>query len=90
MKVFKQHSNYFGHLVFHLQKPTAGTVCVFCYHLQTIIIFLPDKEAINSSELSALFAALQQATYHNNVSIYYDGCKDFTVMVSVGNRENIK
>jgi hypothetical protein len=89
-KVFKQHNNYFSHLVFHLHKPTTVAVRVFCYHLQIIIIFLPGKKAIYSSELSALFAALQQSTYHNNVSICYDGCKDFTVMVSAGNRENIK
>ena len=88
--MFKQHSKYFGHLLFHLQKPTALIVHVFCYHLQIIINFLRDKETINSSELSALFTALQQATYQNNVSIYYDGYKDFTVTVSVCNTENIK
>ena len=89
-KLFKQHSKYFGQLLFHLQKPTALIVRVFCYHLQIIIIFLLDKEKINSSDLSAFFAALQQATYQNNLSIYYDGYKDFTVTVSACNRENIK
>jgi hypothetical protein len=78
MKLFKQHSKYFGHLAFHLQKPTAVVVRVFSYHLQIFIIFLLEKEAINCSELSALFAALQQVTYHNNVTIYYDVYKDFT------------
>jgi len=58
--------------------------------LQIIIVFLPDREAANSSELSAPFAGLQQAKYNGNVSIYYDGYEDFTVMVSACNRENIK
>jgi bifunctional ADP-heptose synthase (sugar kinase/adenylyltransferase) len=89
-KVLKQHSKYFAHLVFHLQKPTAVVVRVFCYHLQIIRVFVSDKEAIHSSELSAFFARLQQATCNSNVSIYYDGYEDFTVMVSACTRENIK
>jgi hypothetical protein len=43
-------------------------VHVYSYNLQIFIIFLLDKEAINSSELSALFAARKQVTYQNNVS----------------------
>jgi len=58
--------------------------------LQIIIDFVPDKEAIQSSKLSAFFAGLQQATCNSNVSIYYDGYKDFTFMVPASNRENIK
>jgi len=89
-KLFKQHSKYFGHLASHLQKSTAVIVRVFCYHLKLIIDFIPDEEATDSSELSALFVELHQATYNTNVSIYYDGYEDFTVMVSACNRENIK
>jgi hypothetical protein len=89
-KLFKQHSQYFGHLASHLQKPTAVFFRVFCYHLKILIDFLPDEEATNSSELSALFVGLHQATYNTNVSIYYDGYENFTVIVSACNRENIK
>ena len=51
-KLFKQRNKYFVHHFFHLQRPTAVVVRVFCYNLQIIIIFVPDKEATNSSELS--------------------------------------
>jgi hypothetical protein len=59
------HGKYFSHLAFYLQKPTAVIVRVFSYHLQIFFIFLLDKEAINCSELSALFAGLQHVTYQN-------------------------
>jgi hypothetical protein len=61
-KSFKQHSKYFGHLVFHLQKPRAVVARVFSYDLLIIIIFVLNIEEINSEEFSAFFAGLQQVT----------------------------